>query len=541
MTDAILRRFDRLRSVLPAIYDTRPGNALEPRRDSESATENVVKGASNLGILLARVASELARLDEAQRRTLHDRWLPLALGDGNPAPLDRLAALLDVSRLRGPGVNEDSEAFRSRVGITARSFSGGLGTPRTLLSLALAAIGTEPCPHMRMRYTDTTKGAPWAVESTTARGMPLGTRRRCDACRSGRTGNDTNNGPTGCPKEADVPLAEAFLLENPVTASTFRIAARYGQAFPLESRSLTTDRPVVRLEPTGAEALTNPAVQNRATGEMVLFHGSVQKGQTLVLYSAMAHEELAPFDSLDQETHHRWARRDDKGQRASVGKAELQSSVSVEDVSNQVYFLSGSRFDDLTSTYAGPPSIDPNGEAGIRFAEMARIVRTPRLRPGSDPWRLLEFSQQVAVGADPLGGVASGAKAAADVKAEAEAIKNVFKLLQDAEDHQSQASSAKPAAILKLEWWVRPPATVQLCLLRSAQVDKAMAMGAIERGRAGGVRDSRTAAAARRGGGVRPRTEGTGCRHLARGGGAGGQGADHRPGRRHGPRDARCR
>jgi hypothetical protein len=474
MSVDVTRRLTRLREVLPSVYDTRPGDSL-------------------LGTVLLRVAQELAGMDEAQRRVLHDRWLPLAFGTassggGLPA-LDRLGALLDTPRLATAGATEDTEAYRARLAITAGALTGGLATPRALLSLALAAVGTETCPKLRTRLAERRRAEdPWVVEATEARGMPPGTRRRCADCR---------RPDAACPLAERDAVAEAYLVENPVTPMKLPVEAAYWQPFPIESQSLTTDRPAIRLRPLGALALSNPAVQNCATGEIVLFQGFVRSGETLVLLPVMADEELRPFDSIDADAHHPWAR----GRRS--GRAVLQGATGERDVSAAIFFMSGSRFDDLETVYSGPAGDPPDpAELGTRFAVMAQAVRTPRLRPGTDPWRLLQFARSGSVfwsGPDegpPAGHETEEPAVFADAAAVegtrfalldttghetgVEQARLLFDSLKQAEEAAAKAEPDRPIAALEIEWLVRPPATVRLCLRRSAQVEAAQALGAID-------------------------------------------------------------
>lgn len=456
MSADAIRRLTRLREVLPSVYDTRPGD-------------------SQLGTVLLRVAEALAGMDEAQRRVLHDRWLPLAFGtapgNGGLPALDRLGALLDTPRL---AVKEDAEAYRARIATTARALTGGMATPRALLALALAAVGTEICPKLKtlpedplpedLRVVEATKARggmpsaarrrpedPWVVEATEARGMPPAARRRCTAC---------HNPGAPCPLAGEAAAAEAYLVENPVTQLQRRVEAAYGLAFPVESRSLTTDRPVIRLSPLGEKPLSNPAVQNCATGETVLFQGHVKPGETLVLWPRLEDEELRPFDSIDADAHHSWVRRGLSG-RAMLGESDVSASV---------FFMSGSRFDDADTAYYAKAAAVPSdpAELGTRFAVMVQAVRTPRLRPGTDPWRLL-LCTDAATG--------SGSETNKD-GTEAEQARLLFTLLKRAEEEAPKAPG--PIAALDIEWLVRPPATVRLCLWRSPQVEAAQALGAID-------------------------------------------------------------
>jgi hypothetical protein len=473
MSVEVTRRLARLREVLPSVYDTRPDD-------------------SQLGTVLLRVAEELASIDEAQRRVLHDRWVAFACGSastyGDLPALDRLGALLDTPRLSSAHPTEDAEAYRARVAITARALTGGMATPHTLLSLALAAVGTETCPKLQTRLAPRRSPEdPWLVEATDARGMPPGTHRRCAGCRKPGT---------PCPQAAKA-TAEAFLVENPVTALKRQVQAAYWQPFPVENRSLTTDRPVIRLKPLGAEPLSNPAIQNRATGEIVLFQGFIRAGEHLVLSPAMADEELRPFDSIVADGHQPGAR----GGRS--GRAVVQSDAGERDVSAAIFFMSGSRFDDLDTLYGRPGADPPDpAELGTRFGVMAQVVRTPRLRPGTDPWRLLQFARSESVFwsepnmGSPAGHEADVPSAFADAAAldgtrfalldstgdetGVEQARRLFSSLNQAEEAARAAPQRPPIAALDIEWLVRPPATVRLCLLRSAQVEAAQALGAID-------------------------------------------------------------
>jgi len=453
------RRLNRMLDLLPRIFTLQPAG-------------------SAIGLVLRRAAEQLAQLDDAQRRVLHDRWLPLATGAappaGGPSALEQLGGLLDTPRL---GVAEPEDDYRARLGITAGVLAGGLATPAAILSLALADLGTEPCPRMDTALARRDQPAdPWVVEATFAWGLKPGARRRCAVC----TGTAT--GP--CPLRSQR-LIDASLEENPATEGRRRIdAAGYWAPFTVESRSLVTDRPVLTLRPIGGARLSYPALQNRATGEITLFAGLVQPGETLTLEPAMTPAELRPFDGFGGSRHHAWMEAHPRG-RAVVARAD----GSLRDVGDSVFFISGYRFDELDAVYAGPP---PTGsvarETGISFAVLDPVVRTPLLRPGRDPWILLQFAKPESRFDDPddppvfaADDAVTGTRFAqwdgGVGTVDADRARVLFESLRDAEQ---AATPGPPVASLELEWLTRPPATFRLVILRSAQVDLAEARGAVD-------------------------------------------------------------
>ncbi|MFZ4410942.1 MAG: hypothetical protein ACOYOH_26605 [Paracraurococcus sp.] len=454
------RRLNRMLDLLPRIFVTQPAD-------------------SAIGLVLRRAATALAELDLAQRRVLHDSWLQLATGTAAgpevPSALERLGGLLDTPRLPA----ESAEAYRARLSLTARVLMGGLATPKAILSLALADLGTEACPRMDTALIPRdTPDTPWAVEATTAWGMPLGTRRRCPVCAG------TVAGP--CPNR-ERRLVDAWLAENPVTPAERNLEAAYWVPFPVESRSLVADRPVLRLRPIGQARLSYPAVQNRATGEITLFAGMLLPGETLTLEPALTPAERRPFDAFDAREHHGWTATHPAG-RAAVSRTD----GSARDVSDSIFFLSGSPFNDVHSTYAGlPPTGNAAAEEGTRLAVLEQGVRTPLLRPGTNSWRLLQFALPESRFDDPadpptfagdtaIEGTRFALWDAALSITDARQSNQLFQALAAAEASARGMPPGPPVAVLELDWLTRPPATFRVTVLRSAQLDLAEAQGGLD-------------------------------------------------------------
>lgn len=454
------RRLARMLELLPRLYAMQPSG-------------------SAIGLVLRRVAAQLAELDEAQRRVLHDRWLPLATGTaaapGTPSALEGLGGLLDTPRLDA----ETEAEYRARLGITARVLGGGLATPQAILSLALADLGAEPCPRMEtaLARRDGPED-PWAVEATFAWGVRPGTRRRCAACNGG------GSGP--CPNRA-ARLVDAWLAENPLTEGERSVEAAYWAPFPVESRSLVPDRPVLRLRPLGATRLSYPALQNRATGEITLFTGVLQPGETLTLQPAATAAELRPFDSFDGRRHHAWV-ASHPGGRATVTRAD----GTEREVGDSIFFVSGSRFDELDSAFAGPPTASGGArEDGTRFAVLDQAVRMPQLRPGTESWMLLQFARPesrfddpedppVFAAPDATQGTRFAQWDAGLAASDAARARSLFEALRTAEEAARRAPSGPPVAAVELGWMTRPPATFRLGIRRSVQVDAAEARGGLD-------------------------------------------------------------
>lgn len=466
------RRMQRLVEVLPAVYDTRPGESL-------------------LGTLLLRVANELAIMDEEQRLLLHNRWLPLARGapQGREGALDRLGAMLEAPRLDDRAPRETDSAYRARLVATIRALTGGMTTPRSLLELALSALGTEPCPVLDTRLAPRrTPDDPWVVDTTYARGMPPGTRRTCPGCRGGARAT--------CARSDVAPLVEASLAENPLCTLVHRQPAAFWAPFTVESRSLVADRPVLCLTPLHDRPLVNPAIQSLATGEIALFEGFVLPGETLVLFPALDERERRRFDDADQTTHHAWLAAHPSG------RAVLRSDAGERDVTGSVFYLSGSRFGELDSVFAGPaPLAQGLAERGTRFAEIEQAACTPVLNPGSQSWRLLQVARSGVpfwgtdehdapsghdddpptrfMGADDQEGARFALWDSQGDAAGSAQAQRLFDQLKAAEEAAATTPTGPTEASLELTWFARPPARVQLRVLRSPQVERAVAQGAL--------------------------------------------------------------
>ncbi len=290
---------------------------------------------------------------------------------GEPSALERLGQLVGVPRLMPQaGPREPIENYRQRIRITAHALSRGLSTPRAILSLAIADLGLEPCPRMQTVASRSTGPGEWAADATVAWGVTLGTRRRCPVC------NDGADAP--CPNR-DQRAVDAWVSENPVQGAVHREQRLAPWTdFAVASRSLAPDRPRLALRVLEGR-LEFPALQNRATGEIMLFDGTLRIDEELQISPALAQpDETLPFDSYDSTPHHEWL----SVHPAGLAEVVDHASNVARDVTGSVLFIYGSRFID-----PGSGNFDSVFD-GTYFSDVTRRVRTPLLRHGQDTWRL---------------------------------------------------------------------------------------------------------------------------------------------------------
>ena len=217
---------------------------------------------SAIGHLVEVLGAALDRLDADLEAVMRDHWLELAsgelLGDELPSPLERLGTALGVPREGW----EDNERYRRRLRATAPVLGGGIGTPRVVLSLAVAALDAELCPRLA-RNRDTTTG--WALSPGAVASCPV---------------QPCHRGAGICPM-ARARLARLDLTDNPPEQREVHFAATAaGQRFRVRSQSLEADRPELELR-AGAGAIEFPVIENLATNELLLFAGTLQPGEIL--------------------------------------------------------------------------------------------------------------------------------------------------------------------------------------------------------------------------------------------------------------------
>ena len=402
--------------------------------------------------------------------------------EGEPSALERLGQLVGVPRLMPrAGPREPMEDYRQRIQITARALSRGLATPRAILSLAIADLGLEPCPRMETVASRATAPGEWATEATVAWGVKLGTRRRCPVCDGG------SDAP--CPNR-DQRAVDAWVSENPVREALHREARLSPwQDFVINSLTLVADRPRIVLRVLEGR-LEFPALQNRATGEIMLFAGTLRTDEELQVDPELVRpDETLPFDSHDDTPHHEWLSAHPAGRAQVVDHAQ----DTVRDATGLVFFIYGSRFIDPASG-----SFDAVFD-GTHFSDITRRARTPLLRHGQDTWRLMSMPNPAAeFDADTSRYAGDGEAGTRFAKWDSEitdlgaAAQNLFAELVAAE--RAPVTGGVSVA-LELRWFTRPPHMVRLSIPRSVAVEAAEARGAIDllladvaQARAAGVR-----------------------------------------------------
>lgn len=464
MTDPRARRRTLL-AVLPRVFSGQP------------------EGSSLAGVI-DTMATALAEIDEGLTRTQRDHWLKLASGETSDSEvsshqaasaLERLGALLGVDRLDG----EETEAYRRRLFITARVLTRGLNTPRALLELAIATLGAEPCARIE-KHLDTTIGY----------GLPPGTIEGCPACRAGKAA-------TECPNTG-ARVLEAWITDNPPQPQCLVVSPqpRPGMRFPIENASLDEDVPEIRLKAV-EQATSYPCLHNRATGEIMLYAGTLQPDEVLSVWPQVDLEETRRYESYDGNLAHPWRNQHPSGSAVIINADGKHPRI----VNASIYYLSGAffaasnadpdnpglarfasaeasegpRFADALSDGSvfdtatlGYEDDDQNNEITARFGASGQQVRTPRVRPGADVWAYRVYTRS-------------------DVEAIAGAMAGP--LVNDAPEQPGDAPVE-----LSLSWWARRPASFRLRIPRSAWVEQAETRGAqrmvsrwIQQARAAGV------------------------------------------------------
>jgi hypothetical protein len=485
---------DRLAAELSALPDgDREGEALALRDQGLrlSGMDPVLRDAAEALTLepaLARAAQPQAAAERWQTLlvrhwtpVLQRHWDLLALDpDARPTGADalgRLGALLGVARMgrrhsravadgraESFEVREEMEAFRRRITQTARVLGQGLTNPQGLLDLALVSLGTQPCARRTLDR-----------DTLIARGVAPGVGAACAVCRG------TAAAGADCPNAARW-LVEARITDNPLRRCSWSppTALRPGDpAFHVDSASLVTAVPELRLKALDAR-VSYPFVQNRDTGEIMLYAGDLEPGEVLSVWPQVEPQEQAVFDSHEAVNAYAW-----QAQYPSGSAMVVRPDGSLRDVSERICFLTGTRFPDAdvdpedatAPRYAAEGATEgvrfadalnqgqmfdgdtavfggTDGSTGARFGSSGQRVRTPRLRPGRDAWLYGVYTRdevRAIVGNHP------------------------GDLLE-----QAPLAVLPNRAALELAWWVRPPAVFRLSIPKNAWVLQADERGALD-------------------------------------------------------------
>jgi hypothetical protein len=453
--------WSRLAGSDPALRNDADALALPPVSDRKDIPE---EAANRWGkVLIGHWEPVLSR-----------HWNELGLGNnaqaGPSEALSRLGGLLGLARLKRRHrlrvngameileIHEEIEAYRRRIALTAQVQGYGLTSPDALLDLAIITLGAEPCSR---RQGDR--------DAVIAHGVPLGVARSCPVCRS--------KSAESCPNAGQW-VIEARIIDNPPQRMEmeWRLNAPlkpHGVPFNIESSSLTTAIPELRLQALDDQPIRYPYLHNRDTGEIMLYAGDIGPGQILRLRPQVDPDEWAAFDSHEAVDVYPW-----HGQYPSGSAVVIDRDGNSRDVSAQICFLTGTRFPEENVAPDDPDApryAAMDAAEGVRFADAlnqgdtfdnARFgeahlgssgqrVRMPRLRPGRDQWiyGAYEKKQVKAIVGDNHPG----------------------DLLNKAPDQVADI----PVKIT-LAWWVRPPALFRLCIPKSDWVVRAAERGALD-------------------------------------------------------------
>ncbi|HVE82131.1 MAG TPA: hypothetical protein VND93_04765 [Myxococcales bacterium] len=393
------RRRERLMSLLPRLLAAQPEGSV-------------------LGSLVDALAGRLAELDQATERVLRDRWMALAGAsprwDDGPSPLEMLGRLLEISQEPW----EELEAYRRRLRQVAPILLAGSSTVRSLLAVGAASLDTELCPRLR-RLPDTDAARAAGIQDTTlGLGVRPGTRASCPECELPGDVCPYENGERLAARGAVA--ARLQLTDCPATTRNLHLLALgHDSRFQVVNPSLALDRPVVTLAAT--TRLAFPALHNVESNEVMLFAGTLEAGETLVLSPARFESDVRPFDGYTPQ-----------GPAldfllAPGGSAVLQGGTTTRNVAGQMYYLQGVTYGEARFGHA-------------RFSLLGQHVLSPGLDAGANTWRLRGYTQRdVQAIADKtlLAGLAGAPALPFDGVADARGD-------------------------LTLDWWVRLPATFRL-------------------------------------------------------------------------------
>lgn len=360
---------------------------------------------------------------------------------------------------------EPAEAYRQRLQLTAAVLTQGLNTPRALLSLAIADLGAEPCPKLIRK-----------LDATVARGMRLGTRKRCAACMGGAD--------VACPNDESAVL-EAWITEQALKAEVFKEPnGHLRQPFALRSDSLLTDRPVIEIQTDRPTAY--PAIQSRTTGEIVLFTGNLKPGEKVRIFPALTAKELEGFRNYEGRSHHDWLGR------SPLGRAEFETAKGqVRDVSDSIFYLWGDRFADPAKPEGakrfGGPGVE---EDVLRCGVLEQAVRTPQIVPGVNDWMLLTFAKpenafdddiSTFAGPDDKDGTRFAQLDQNLVQSDGKFANMLFQALSRTETTASKTDAENlPILSLEVHWLARPPFSFNLRIPKNGWVHDADLRGAVD-------------------------------------------------------------
>lgn len=335
-------------------HDGRLSVAFASAHDRDDALQLIAAPMPQSGF---PVAADLRIPGLTVQRGGQDDGLRLSFGRATGLAPDTVSPLQALLALLLP---EPTDAYRQRLRISVAVTNRGLTTPRTLLSIAIADLGAEPCPKFRREN-----------DATIARAVALGTHKRCKAC---------GDASQTCPNP---PLFDSWLTEQPAQLrSANESAIALGQLLDIRNDSLFSDRPELRLSVN--RAVSFPALQSRTSGEIMLYADDLEPGKTLRILPQIDPQEAQALRSHDRPISHDWLANHPQGRAELIDNASGQ----VKDVSRSMYYLWGDRFD-------GPQSVfgDASGTVqGLRCGVLEQAVRTPRLSPGQNQGQLLNFA-----------------------------------------------------------------------------------------------------------------------------------------------------
>jgi len=435
MMTLVEQRRERLLSLLPNIF------SAQPNKDNA------------IGAVINAMAESLVRLDQDMTRVMRDHWVSLAscgnpdIDNPTPSPfaLELMGQFLEIRRLP----SEPPEAYRSRLVLTAQVLLNGLTTPTAILKLAIVSLGAEPCKTFYRQ-----------ADALIASGVKVGVQQS-DSCLS----------------EGDK-LLDVILIDNPVEqAEPVRFKGKSGEEFFINNVSLIPDVAVITLS-AGEQEIVYPGLRNKNTNENIFYAGNLQAGSQLEILPPVPEKILAPFASYDSVGHHLWHKRNSEGLATLTSK-----NGEITDVSQHIFFFDGYVFDEADFVLSSEgetqfallkfdehnfnDDLSKFDESSIKFRTLQSKVNTPRINVGKEEWIYRTYTKQ------NIKDIAGE-----EVVAIADAPEEPSEVLVD----------------IRIDWWVRPPATFLVRIPKTPWINKAEARGAlqllfdnIERARAAGV------------------------------------------------------
>jgi len=136
-------------------------------------------------------------------------------------------------------------------------------------------------------------------------------------------------------------VLEAWITDNPPQPQRLVVnpQPRPGTRFVVENPSLDEDVPELRLQALDRPT-SYPCLHNRATGEIILYAGTLQPDEVLSVWPQVELEETRRYASHEGTSAHPWRDQYPSGSAVIIDRdGKNQRTVSAD-----VYYLNGAHF-----------------------------------------------------------------------------------------------------------------------------------------------------------------------------------------------------